>query len=337
MGAIAVLGSMSGCSTMHFFYQAGLGQLELVNKARPIPEVLKDERVPLRTRKLLGEVTEIKKFGEAHGLKATPNYREYVALDRQAAVWVLSASDALAFKAKEWRFPIVGSFPYLGWFNQTDAINYAKSVKTDGLDVDVRGAGAYSTLGWFRDAVLSTMIPLGDQALGALVNVVLHESVHATLYIKNQSYFNESLANFVANQMTAVYLRERLGAQAPELIAFKKGEAESERRVLKFHETYLKLDALYRTPAAQKSDEQKREEKMQILAAFKTDLGIKREINNATLIQFRTYNVGMKGFEALYSKCAQDWKCFFASLSKLRSEDFGRDQSEDFERLLLGL
>lgn len=337
---------MSGCATMRFFYQASLGQLELVNKARPIPEVLKDERVPSRTRQLLGQVSEIKKYGEAQGLKATTNYREYVALNRAAAVWVVSASEPLAFRAKEWSFPVVGSFPYLGWFKQADAIACAEDVKKEGLDVDVRGAGAYSTLGWFRDAILSTMIsgaPSGnvetDPALGFLANVVLHESVHATLYIKNQSYFNESFANFVANRMTPQFLRGQLGEQAPEALAYEKAEAESDLRVQKFHETYLKLDALYRSPAPEKSQDNlqaKLAEKAQIIAHLKTELGIKREINNATLIQFRTYNVGMKGFEVLFLKCGQDWKRFFARLAKLRAQDFGKDQSEDFEPLLSG-
>src|SRR5205814_2292022 len=98
------------------------------------------------------------------------------------AVWVVSACEPLRFHSKEWGFLFVGSFPYLGWFDLENARRFRDELRAEGWDADLRGAAAYSTLGYFRDAVLSSMIPEGDEALGELVNVVLHESVHATLY-----------------------------------------------------------------------------------------------------------------------------------------------------------
>ncbi|MBI2712508.1 MAG: aminopeptidase, partial [Bdellovibrio sp.] len=179
--ALSLFGS--GCGAhVRYLAQASYGQFVLLNRARPIAEVLQDERTPLRVRNLLKEIDPVKSFGEAQGLRPTHNYTEYVKLDRDAAVWVVSACEKLKFESKEWNFPIAGAFPYLGWFDLQTAQEFAEELRKEGWDVDLRGAQAYSTLGWFRDSVLSTMIPPGEGALSSLVNVVLHESVHATLY-----------------------------------------------------------------------------------------------------------------------------------------------------------
>lgn len=321
----------SGCSTCHYFYQAGKGQMALFNRARPIPEVLKDERTRPRIRDLLSEVDSIKKYGESRGLKATPNYTEYVQLNRPAAVWVVSASEALRFESKTWSFPIVGSFPYLGWFGLDDAKSFSSQLKQEGWDVDVRGARAYSTLGWFRDAVLSTMIPDGDGALGDLANVILHESVHATLYIRGQSYFDESVASFVADRMTPDYLKKDRGEKSAELSVYLSSERESEEREKTLHAAYLSLSQVY---SSDLSREKKLERKQTILADLKTRLGLRREINNATLIQYKTYNTGKAEFESLFQACGTDWKRFLSALMSLKPESFQRPQQEDLAPVL---
>ncbi|HUP58452.1 MAG TPA: aminopeptidase, partial [Bdellovibrionota bacterium] len=154
----------SGCSTMGYLLQAGKGQLALLNRAKPIEKVLESERVQPRIKRLLSEIPAIKKYGEGNGVKATHNYTEYVQLDRAAAVWVVSACEPLKFVSKEWSFPIVGRFPYLGWFDLDGARGLASELKKEGWDVDLRGARAFSTLGWFKDPVVSSMIPEGNEA-----------------------------------------------------------------------------------------------------------------------------------------------------------------------------
>lgn len=316
---------------MQYLFQASEGQMELFNKARPIPEVLKDERTPPRIRALLAEVEPIKRFGESQGLRPTPNYRDYVKLDRPAVVWVVTASEPLRFKAKEWSFPIVGSFPYLGWFDLPDARAYASKLAHQGYDVDVRGAGAYSTLGWFSDPVLSTMIPPGEEALGELVNVILHESTHATVYINGQSYFDESLANFVADRMTPQYLKARHGEDKAALSAYLGAERDYGEAEQALHGAYEKLEKLYASPL---SDQEKLEEKRRYLSELRRKLGFRRDINNATLIQYRTYNAGAKGFEALYQACGGDWRRFLRSVSRLKPGSFSMPQQESLGPVL---
>jgi predicted aminopeptidase len=318
---------LSGCSTARYLFQATEGQLALINHAKPIDEVIADPRTPPRTKHLLSEVAPVKRFAEAHGIKPTPNYVEYVKLDRPAAVWVVSACEPLEFKSREWHFPIVGSFPYLGWFDLKDARQYAQSLSDEGLDADVRGASAYSTLGWFRDAILSTMLPEGDEAMGELVDVVIHESVHASVYVSGQAYFNESLASFVAEKLTREYLAKR----PAELKGYVDEIASSAGRRKRLHEAYEQLKALY---ASGKPRDEKLAEKKRVLDALKAELGFRRDINNATLIQFQTYHTGTPEFEALWKACGGDSARFMKSVGRLDAKSFARPQLEDLAPVL---
>jgi predicted aminopeptidase len=323
--------SLTGCGNLHYLLQAGGGQFALFNRARPISEVLKDEKTPPRIRGLLTEITAIKKFGEANGLKPTQNYTDYVKLDRNAAVYVVSACESLKFKSKEWNFPFVGSFPYLGWFDRDNAKEYATELEKEGWDVDLRGARAYSTLGWFRDAVLSPMIPDGPEALGDLVNVVIHESVHATLYINGQAYFNESIASFVADHLTLVYLDRIRGVRSPEKLAYVEGEQQGREIEKNLHVAYQALADLYVSP---KSDAEKLEAKLKILTDLKEKTHFRRPINNATLIQFKTYRTGREDFEELFQMCGSSWPKLLATLKTLRPESFVQPQLDEFKSVL---
>jgi predicted aminopeptidase len=322
----------SGCSTASYLLQATEGQLAIFNHERPISDVIKDERTPPRIKALLSEIPEIKKFGEASGLKPTKNYQEYVQLDRSAVVYVVSACKPLKFESKEWSFPIVGQFPYLGYFNRDMGRKYADELKGEGWDVDFRGAAAFSTLGWFRDPVMSTMIPEGNEAYGELVNVVLHESTHATLYIAGQAYFNESLANFVADKLTEKYIPLHKGADSVELSAYEKANQDYAKMEKEMHEAYEKLDALYKSD---QTDEAKLAEKKKILVALQADLGWKRELTNATLIQHKEYNEGTPAFESVYKACGSDTRKFLTVLSELSQKSFSKSQQQDLDSVLM--
>jgi predicted aminopeptidase len=267
-------------------------------------------------------------------VKPTSNYTDYVQLDRPAATWVVSACAPLKFEPKEWRFPIVGSFNYLGWFDLDSAKKHAERLKVQGYDVDVRGARAFSTLGWFKDAVLSSMITEGDEALGDLVNVILHESVHATVYIKGQSYFNESLASFVADELTPVYLARTRGKDSTPYKAYQQSEETSNQRQRAFRQAYEKLEKLYGSDA---SDEAKLAEKAKVLTELKDSLKLKKDVNNATLIQFKTYGVGTPEFSALFRSCGHIWNSFLKALGKLSPNSFTSSLQEDLAPVILPL
>lgn len=318
----------SGCSTLSYLLQAGKGQLEMVNRARPIDEVIQDSRTPPQVAKALAEISKIKKYGESMGLKATSNYVDYVDLKRPYAVWVVSASPKLKFETRHWWFPIVGSVPYMGWFTLEGAQKFAETLKAQDLDVDIRGASAYSTLGWFRDPILSTMLSRHSGAIGDLVDVVLHESVHASFYIKGQSTFNENIASFIAEKLTVKYLH------GDELNEYVEGQQYAEKISKSFHAAYEKLSAIYDSSA---STEEKLAHKAEIMQSLQKEFQIKREINNATLLQYRTYDAGALELEKLYQACGGDFERFWKKIQTIKKESFKKDQEEELISVLFPL
>jgi predicted aminopeptidase len=306
---------LSGCTTASYLAQAGCGQIDLMLRARDLDATIADPKVPARTRGLLSQVATIKKFGEKHSLKPTGNYHRFVQLDRSVVVWVVTASDPLRFRSKTWSFPIAGRVPYLGFFDRDAAHSFAASLREEGLDVDVGGAEAYSTLGWFDDPVLSTMLGGGDEAIGGLAEVVLHESVHATLYLDGQTRFNESLAEFVSNRLTLTYLDERYGESSAEKRAFVDGERRAKERREKMHRAYEKLEALY---ASNRPRDEKLLEKRRVLAALRRETRRRRPINNATLASFKNYHSGTRDLDALLAACGGSYQRFFATLTPLK-------------------
>lgn len=324
----------AGCVETRYAIQAGFGQLELWGKARSIGEVLEDPRSDPRTRVLLQEVRHIRGFAEEHGLDTHGSYRKYVALDRRAVVWFLAASKPLAFEPKLWSFPIVGSFPYTGWFREREAREIAALLRRQGWETFVRPVSAYSTGGWFRDPVLSTMFSPEDDALRALANVLLHELTHANILVNDQATFNESVASFVGDTMAEDYLIARFGAGSAEVAAYRAELAEDRRRGARMAAAYDALDALYRSDAP---EAEKRARKRQILAALDAELKLRYRPNNAALLGFKTYNAGLVELAALYQTCDRDWPRFFAAVRTLDGSAFPEPQTEDIGPVVAAL
>lgn len=327
LAAVTMLGG-SGCFTAGYLVQAAGGQYQLLHEAKPIGVVVRDPTQPAQVRALLTKVAAIKRYGQLGGLTPTQNYTHYADLHRAAAVWVVQGCEPLSLQPRRWSFPIVGSVPYLGFFDESAARRFAQQLaKEEQLDVTVRTAGAYSTLGWFRDPVLSTMLPEGPEAFGALVNVILHESVHATVYVPSQSSFNESLASFVADGMTWQLV---VGRGGPEAAAYVAGEARRERFGAELHRGYEELEALYESPLP---DAEKLEKKQAVLEALAQRLGLRRVLNNADLAGSRTYATGRDAFERLRRAC-HGWRGLLEAVRSLRPGDFTAPQQARFDEVV---
>lgn len=324
--AAAVLGS--GCFTAGYLAQAAGGQLELLHLARPLSVATADPQVPERVRALLRKVGAIKRYGQHFGLTPTGNYTHYADLRRSAAVWVVQGAPRLSLEPRRWSFPLVGSVPYLGFFDQAAARAFAERLeREEAIDVTVRTASAYSTLGWFKDPVLSTMIPEGEEAFGALANVILHESVHATVYVPSQSSFNESLASFVADALAWDLVVGRGGLGSEEARAYLAAGARGERYALELQTTSAALTALYASAAP---DAQKLERKRELLEGMRRRLGLKRALNNADLAGSRAYATGSDAFERLRRACG-GWRGMLEAVKTLKPGDFERPQQAELD------
>lgn len=196
-------------------------QGRILKRATPIESVLKDEHIDEETKRKLQLANEAKLFAEKTlHLKQTKNYTTYVQLDGPYVTYVVSASPKNELTYYTWWFPIVGSVPYKGFFQPEKAKQLATDLKSENYDTVVRGVSAFSTLGWFRDPVLSSMIRYEDLDL---VNTIIHETVHATLYISSNANFNERLATYLGDVGTLLFYKQ-------------KGEAEYNRVSQQLHE-----------------------------------------------------------------------------------------------------
>lgn len=332
--ALSFLLWQASCAKMAYIEQAAAGQYDLDQRARDIDHMVREQHVDARMRRLLSEVAKVKRFGEEQGLAATKNYRKFVRIDRDYVVWIVSAAHPLRLRSKSWSFPLVGSFTYLGWFAKKDAIDFAAEMRRKGWDVDVRGSSAYSTTGYFEDSVLSTMIRPGDAALGNLTNTILHEMTHATFFVRRQSTLNESVANFIGDRLAEQYLTQTLGPEAKEVTAYLASERQADIRGHAMHNAYRTLQALYASP---KSNEEKLAEKKEILARLRAEIGFRRSINNATLIQYKTYNSGQEELAALLATCEGSFPRFIRVLKTLETTTWPKPQEKEIGPMILPL
>ena len=149
-------------------------------------------------RAKLARVPEILEFGRRElGLDPGDAYTSFLDTGGEPITHIVVASHPQALVPYQWQFPIVGAVPYKGYFDSDDAQAAGLELTEEGWEVDVRGVEAYSTLGWFSDPVLSTML---DLELPAFVELLLHETTHRTFYLPGWTEFNESLATHVAEE-----------------------------------------------------------------------------------------------------------------------------------------
>lgn len=322
---------MSGCHSVSYVAQAAWGQLDLLTRAQPIDDILRSDRASAQLKRVLREVERIKRFAVDHGLEASENYTRYAALEREAAVWVVRACPALSLEPKTWHFPIVGSVPYLGYFDIRDAEHHAGQLRAAGLDVVVRGAAAYSTLGWFSDPLLSTMFSSAQNVIGNLVDTVIHESVHATIYVPGQNVFNESLASFAAERLTKHYLSERFGRRSGILKQYRRFAHRRRRRIGQLVSVYERLVRLY---DSDQPTEVKLQRKRRILRQAESKLGLEGRLNNAALAGLRTYNSDHAAFARLLERCGGAWQTFFQGMRDVEAGEFTEPQQQNIASII---
>lgn len=323
--ALALALCATGCLKARYIGQAALGQADLLVRARPIDEVIRDPATPLRTAMVLAEIGSIKKFGRSYGLELTSKYKTYTKLNRRAAVWFVGASPPTQFAPLKWCFPIAGCFQGLGWFDEEDALDFEKELKAKGLDTIERGASAYSTGKFFPDPLLSTMIGGGDDTLPYFANTVLHESVHATVLVPDEPPFNESIAQYIADVLTDEYIRERFGPGSPEDVAWTFGQALGRARTVRVSQTYKELKALYARKLPEKETLAK---KAAIIDELVADLKLHSRPNNATLGEANVYNGGMAPLHDAHVACG-DIAHFIAVAKTIKRGDFTKDLQDD--------
>ena len=318
---------LSACQ-MGYLLKSAKGQINLFTSRVDIDEAIKDPHLNEKDRNKLQIAQEARKFAEQElGLKVTKNYTTFVQLHRPYVTYVVSAAPKWELKHHLWSFPILGKVPYKGFFDEKDAQEEAQELGRENLDTYTRGVSAYSTLGWFKDSVLSSMLTYEDHIL---LNTIIHETVHTTLYIKNSADFNERLASFMGNKGMELYYLKKEGPQSPTL-QLAKEENEDEKIFSQFISKEIKLlENDYKTLAEADKNEEKRIQRLeqiqkkftdeiapQLKHSFKSFHKIK--LNNARLLVYKTYLQDMSDFEQLYELMGHDFKRFMGQCKDLES------------------
>jgi predicted aminopeptidase len=320
-----------GCTSLHYVTQAAAGQADLMDRQVDIDRLVQGHHLTTERRELLAEVARIKAYGEKNGLAKTSSYTTYVNLERSAVVWVVSACEQLSFTSKTWSFPVTGSITYLGFFHEKEAHSFGDGLRREGWDVDVRPSPAYSTLGYFDDPVLSTMIVPGKASLGELTDTILHETLHATYFVPGQSTLNESVASFVGNRLAARYLDETRGPGSEEKLAYEELESRASRRAAKMKAAYFTLEKLYESHLP---DAQKARSKARVLAELRSETHRRGDLGNATLVQYKTYGSGEAELSRLLDACEGSYPRFLRTLDAARDRFRSAGPHEDPARLL---
>jgi predicted aminopeptidase len=112
-----------------------------------------------------------------------------------------------------WWYPFLGRLPYRGYFDVERAEREARRLREEsGYDVCVSPVTAYSTLGWLDDPVTSPMLGRGA---ANLVETLLHELVHATVFIDGDADFNEGVALFIGPEAAIRYFARQTPGDEP--------------------------------------------------------------------------------------------------------------------------
>ncbi|WP_404301435.1 aminopeptidase [Alicycliphilus denitrificans] len=334
---------LGGCAqsggTPGYYWQSLRGHLELLQAARPVQEWIDraDTPAPLRERLALAQnarsfaVTEL-------ALPDNASYRRYARLERSAAVWNVVAAGPYSLQLHRWCFPITGCIGYRGYFDEADARAEAARLAATGLEVNVYGVPAYSTLGYSNwlggDPLLSTFIawPEGD-----FVRLLFHELAHQQVYAVGDTAFNESYATAVERLGVRRWLE--LHARPAARTQFEASEQRRAQFRALTRATRARLAEIYASNTAETPDHKAQAAmKTEAMRAFHADYAALRarwlaaqiapaqlaaldrwvsEANNASFAAQGAYDDLVPAFVALFQREGRDWPRFHAAVRAL--------------------
>ena len=333
-----------GCSDLGFYWQAASGHLELLNRKQDIQELLESpETSPVLKRKLK-LVESVRKFAVVKiGLLENTAYTAYVDLGRPFVTMVVTASQPLELKPKQWCYWFVGCQEYRGYFDQKDAEAFALKMEEQNLDVSLAGVSAYSTLDWlnkpwlpnyFSDPVLSTFLLNHD---AELIATLIHEMAHQIVYVKNDTTFNESFATFVEQEGLLQFLAEGENSILIEGNLEKTYQwyltAREDRLLFRklVTKTFDKMKILF---AENISDTEKFKKKQQLFNELRDNFMLRKEefqvlsynkwfaknLNNSHLLGVKRYHSQVEKFALLFEERGKQWTKFFDAVRKLAKQ-----------------
>lgn len=307
----------SACSPTYVL-RAAWEEGKILNRRKPIARIVQDTATDWETRDKLLLVLQARQFAaDSLRLNAGNSYTLFSRVESDTLVMVLSAAYKDRFEPHTWWFPIVGRVPYKGFFDLDDALKAQRRLESQGYDTYLRPSAAFSTLGWFNDPLLSTLLRY-DRV--SLANTVVHEIFHNTFYAPGQAVFNETLANFVGGRGAIEFFCRRDGAQSEtcetatgawhdDLLfgEFLGGLVDDLRTLyaradLSPGQKVREREAVFTAAQRRFADEVRPRLRVDTFASFTRD-----PLNNATLISRHIYYDRLQLFERVYESRDRDF------------------------------
>lgn len=308
--ALLIIGVIWNWSLVRYAGEQGIGQARIIWNARPASELMKDPGFPDSLKMRLRWIEEIRAYGiDSLGLKDTENYKTVYDQHGEEIMWVVMACEPFQLKPKMWDFPIIGTVPYKGYFDRAKAVAEGKELENQGFDVSVRNPGGWSTLGWFTDPILTGML---ERSEGDLASLIIHEMVHATLWVKDSVDFNENLATFIGDTAAYLFLAQKYGVKSRAYMDYLHDDRDYYTYSNHMLRGAKSLDSLYGTlketdPLTEKK-ERKRKLIQQIVSSLDTlklygtrspSQRFKNHLpNNTYFMSFRHYQSKLNSFKS---------------------------------------
>lgn len=322
---IAVTLVAGGCASLRYYAQSVSGQVDVLSRREPIRAVIEDPDTDPALAQRLRLALEVRDFASREmALPDNGSYRTYADVGRPYVVWNVFAAPGFSLEPETWCFPFVGCVAYRGYFEKADAQAFGSTLREQGLDVYVAGVPAYSTLGWFDDPVLNTMVHWPEAQRSGLI---FHELAHQVVYIRDDSAFNESFAVTVEKEGVRRWMSGHgNGRQYRDYLAGKRRQRQFIDLVM---DARARLEKLYSAghPAARM-----RAAKAEIFADMREryrqlrqewggdtayDQWMETELNNAKIASVATYHKYVPAFDALLKRHGGNMATFYAQVERL--------------------
>jgi len=310
---------------MAYYWEKVQGHADILNNQRPIQEAIRDPATIKETKQRLINAKKAREFATAT-LKLPDNdsYRNYVDIKRDYAVWTVVATPPYSTKPKQWCFLIVGCLSYRGYFSEQKANEFAAQLKKQNMDVYVSGIKAYSTLGWFDDPLLSSMLYKSE---AYRVGIIFHELAHQQFYLQDDTAFNEAFASTVELLGIKLWFEEnkKLQKYKQYRIAKKRDEQfkqllQDTRQVLMAHYQNTKNSSKLKT-GKQFIFNQLKENYTALKIKWNGydgyDRWMNQPLNNAHLAMIATYNDLIPAFKKMYLNANKNFTVFYKQVETL--------------------
>ena len=324
---------LSSCTKTTYVIKQGLQQFSLESNGRLNEDVLADEDVSKEIKSKIKKIEKYKKyFYEYFNEETTSIYSKTTFLDSKAVTYLVIASPVNKIEALEHEFPIVGKFPYLGFFNPKDAKEFAKDLRKQNYETYIRDVYAYSTLNqWiFKDNILSSFFHFKEEELATLI---FHELFHTVFFVPDEVELNENLAQFVSRKMANEYFKTSSSELANKEKSRKKKAKlfrsisyhanELNKRYQKVSENYVELRNNYLVHEFE-TDIKRLCQDEQIKDCWPTKI----KWNNARLVSFLTYEAKQDKINNFFEENSFDVKSFYKYLQK-KYKKFQKKSIED--------